>query len=159
MILRIQTLYLFLIFALGTTLFIENPIVNEIHFRIGNQTQMEFTQYWCYAEIGTGSAIPLWKTNVFHAVLLLMVSISSIVAIFFPRNPRLQFGLSFISFFFSGFLLSRLLIQFRIRLHQLDHAVINALETPHLLWFGLLFALQISVLRYLWPDVRRIKRS
>lgn len=159
MILRIQTLYLFLIFALGTTLFIENPIVNEIHFRIGNQTQMEFTQFWYYAMIGKGSPIPLWKIDVLHGALLLMVSICSIVAIFFPRKPRLQFVLSFMSFFFTVFLLTRLLIQFRIRLHQLDHAVIDATETPHLLWFGLLFALQISVLRYLWPEVKPIKRS
>lgn len=42
MILRIQSLYLFLVFALGFLLFIQNPIDNEIMYRDGDVVQIEF---------------------------------------------------------------------------------------------------------------------
>ena len=157
MIFRIQTPYLFLIFALGTTLFIENPIVNEIHFHDGNQTQMEYTEYWCYAKIGTDTPIPLREIDILNCVLLIMISISSFIAIFFIRRPKIQFGLCSMSLFSSVFLLSRLLIRFRIRVNQLNHSLVDSIETPYLLWFGLLFALQILVFRFLWRDLKRVR--
>jgi hypothetical protein len=154
MILRIQTLYFFLIFALGSILFMQNPIVNEISYRDGNQVYMEFTQFWSKAQISKESPQPLWKTDVFHCVLLSLTAISSILAVFFPRRLKIQFLLCLVSLVLSASLLSSLLVQYRLRVLFLGSNLIESLETPHLLWFGLFFAFQFSVLRILWPAVK-----
>jgi hypothetical protein len=129
----------------------QNPIVNEISYRDGNQVYMEFTQFWSYARIDSDSPQPLWKTDIFHCVLLILLAISNIVAIFFPRRLKIQFILCLISMILSASLLSSLLVQYRLRVLSLGTNVLESLETPHLLWFGLLFAFQFSVLRIIWP--------
>ena len=154
MILRIQTLYFFLIFALASTLFMQNPIVNEISYKDGKQVYMEFTQFWSNAQISKESSQPLWKTDVFHGLLLSLLAIISILAIFFPRRLKIQFMLCLVSLILSASLLSSLLVQYRLRVLSLGSNLIESLETPHLLWFGLFFAFQFSVLRILWPAVK-----
>ena len=154
MILRIQTLYFFLIFALASTLFMQNPIVNEISYKDGKQVYMEFTQFWSNAQISKESSQPLWKTDVFHGLLLSLLAIISILAIFFPRRLKIQFGLCLVSLILSASLLSSLLVQYRLRVSYLGSNLVESLETPQLLWFGLFFAFQFSVLRILWPAVK-----
>ena len=83
-----SNLILFLIFALGLMLFMENPIVNEISYSDGNQVYMEFTQFWSKAQISKESPQPLWKTDVFHCALLSLLAISSILAVFSPPTQN-----------------------------------------------------------------------
>lgn len=154
MILRIQTLYLFLVFALGALLFMQNPIVNEIMYRDGDTVHIEFSQFWSEARVLKDSAQPLWTTNYWHLMLLTLLSLSCLVAVFFPRKTKLQFLLCSISLLFTVFFMSSLLLRFRLRLSEIGQGLMDSVETPHLLWFGLFFAFQISVLRILWGDLK-----
>jgi hypothetical protein len=159
MILRIQTLYLFLVFALGFMLFMQNPIVNEIMYRDGKVIYIEFSQFWSEAKVFKDSAQPVWSTNYGHLGMLIVLSVSCLVAIFFPRSPRLQFLLCTISMLLTVWLSISLLLHFRIRLTEIGQGLIDSVETPHMLWFGLLLAFQISVLRFLWAETKKNRLS
>jgi hypothetical protein len=159
MILRIQTLYLFLVFALGFMLFMQNPIVNEIMYRDGTVIYIEFSQFWSEAKVFKDSAQPVWSTNYGHLGMLIVLSVSCLVAIFFPRSPRLQFLLCTISVLLTVWLSISLLLHFRIRLTEIGQGLMDSVETPHMLWFGLLLAFQISVLRFLWAETKKNRLS
>lgn len=159
MTLRIQTLYLFLIFALGFMLFMQNPILHEIRYRDGEVIYMEFSQFWSEGRVFKDSAQPVWTTNYGHLAMLMVLSLSCLVAIFLPRAPRIQFLLCLISLFLTISLLSSLLIRFRIRLSEIEQGFMNSAETPHILWFGLFLAFQISVLRFLWGETKTNRLS
>ena len=159
MIFRIQTLYLFLVFALGFMLFMQNPIVNEIMYRDGKVIYIEFSQFWSEAKVFKDSAQPVWSTNYGHLGMLIVLSVSCLVAIFFPRSPRLQFLLCTISVLLTVWLSISLLLHFRIRLTEIGQGLMDSVETPHMLWFGLLLAFQISVLRFLWAETKKNRLS
>lgn len=154
MILRIQTLYLFLIFVIGSILLIQNPIANEISYREGEAVYMEFSQFWCSAYIENGVSRPFWVTNYLHLILLLMLTGTSLLAIFFPKEARVQFVLCLISMVASALLVASLLINFRLRISQLGVNLIDSSETPQMLLFVLLFAFQFLLIRFLWLELR-----
>lgn len=159
MILRIQSLYLFLVFALGFLLFMQNPIVNEIMYQDGDVVHIEFVQFWSDARVLKQSAQPIWTSNYWHLSTLSVLSLSCLLAIFFPRNPRKQFVLCSVSLLLTCILSGSLLLQFRLRLSEIGQGIMESVETPHLLWFGLFFAFQISVLRLLWGDLKMNRSS
>ena len=155
MILRIQTLYFFLVFALGSVLFMQNPIVSEISYWQSGQVFMEFTQYWSSADINADSPKPNWRTDTWHCIMLSLLSFSSLTAIFLPRRIKIQMLLCITSMLNTLLLVSSLLVHFRLRMSELGSDVLAYTETPHLLWFGLLFAFQFSALRILWTENKR----
>ena len=159
MILRIQTLYLFFVFALGFMLFMQNPIVNEIMYRDGKAIFIEFSQFWSEARVFKDSAQPVWSINYGHLSMLMVLSLSCLVAIFLPRAPKIQFLLCLISLFLTICLTISLLLRFQIRLTEIGHGLIDSVETPHMLWLGLLLAFQISVLRFLWAETKKNRLS
>ena len=159
MILKIQTLYLFLVFALGFMLFMQNPIVNEILYRDGKVIYIEFSQFWSEAKVLKDSAQPVWSTNYGHLGMLIVLSVSCLVAIFFPQSPKLQFLLCTISMLLTIWLTMSLLLHFRIRLSEIGQGLMDSLETPHMLWFVLLLAFQISIMRLLWGEVKKKRLS
>lgn len=159
MILRIQTLYLFLVFALGFMLFIQNPIVNEIMYRDGGVIYIEFSQFWSEACVLSDSAKPIWTSNYLHLGMLSVLSLSCFVAIFFPLNPKKQFVLCSISLLLTLLLASSLLLRFRLRLSEIGDGLMEFIETPHLLWFALFLVFQISVLRLLWSELKMNRPS
>ncbi len=155
MILRIQTLYFFMIFALGSMLFMQNPIVNELSYQSNGEVFMEFTQFWSGAAINTDTPRPIWKTDTWHCVMLSLLTLSGVLAIFLSRRIKIQMVLCVFSMLNTLFLLSSLLIRFRLRTADLGSTLIDYTETPHLLWFGLLFAFQFSAMRILWSERNR----
>lgn len=158
MILKIQTLYLFLIFVLTSLLFMQNPIVNELSFNYQNDTYQEFTQIWSSAYIIPGNSRPYWQTNYVHLALILLIILCTVSAIFIPRKQKLQWYLVLITFFSSLGLLLSLIFSYRFRQKELGINLIEAIETPHLLWFALLFAFELSVLRFLRLDLKLLSR-
>jgi hypothetical protein len=136
-------------------LFMQNPIVNEIMYRDGKVIFIEFSQFWSEARVLKDSAQPVWSTNYGHLIMLMGLSLSCLVAIFFPRSPRLQFLLCTISVLLTIGLTFSLLLRFRIRLSEIGQGLIDSVETPHMLWLGLLLAFQISVLRFLWAETKK----
>ncbi len=154
MILRIPTLYLFLIFVVGSIFLMQNPIANELSYREGEEIYLEFSQFWCSAYIENGISKPFWVTNYVHLSLLLILSGTPLIAIFFARRVRIQFVLCLTSMIASAILVASLLIRFRLRISQLGVNLIDSSETPQMLLFGLLFAFQLSLMRFLWPEMR-----
>jgi hypothetical protein len=44
-------------------------------------------------------------------------------------------------------------------LTEIGQGLMDSVETPHMLWFGLLLAFQISVLRFLWAETKKNRLS
>ena len=90
MIQRIQTLYLFLIFAIALLLMLSNPIYAEFRMKHGFNPESVLMQYWSQFSVSTESRIPVYSYKLLNMFLLVLVGLGSLVIIFLFGNRKLQ---------------------------------------------------------------------
>lgn len=138
----------------------QNPILNEIEFVAGEERMMEFNQVWKTVSIDPlKGAMPCIRNQWFHLVCISGLILGSLIALVLGPKPRWQYVVFLLTVAASVSLFLSVLIQFRWRVKELGSAVILAVETPHYLWFVLLFTFQIFAFSTLYEGVKSMDKD
>ena len=96
MIQRIQSLYLFMVFAINALLLITNPIYAEFHFKDELQVTMIVKQFInSFTTLANGNN-PLVDYKLLNILLMGLIGIGSITAIFLFNRRKIQYKLVWI---------------------------------------------------------------
>jgi hypothetical protein len=160
MIQRIQTIFLFISFALCGLLVVVNPIYAEFDYVIdGAEYQAIFLFWSSFGESITGRAGVLSFENYWWNFILLILSGSlSFVSIFMFRFTRIQIFSVLISSLFIGILGLKLMYQYiNFKNNNIDGLTdeLNA----HIFWIVLILALNILAVFAIQLDRRSIPQN
>jgi hypothetical protein len=160
MIQRIQTIFLFISFALCGLLLVINPIYAEFDYVIdGAEYQAIFLFWSSFGESISGRAGILSFENYWWNFILLILSGSlSFTSIFIFRYSRIQIFSVLISSVFIGILGLKLMYQY-IDFKNKNVDSLNYELNAHIFWIILILALNILAVFAIQLDRRSIRQN
>ena len=158
MIQRIQTIFLFLSFAMGAILIFVNPIYAEYEYELNGINYQVVFQYWSTFGEEVQYGLMMFNYQWIHFVLLLGLSILTFTAIFLFRNPKIQIYLIIISTVFTGLLTFCLMYDF-ISFRSSQVIVNNKDLNAHIFWTVLITALNLLSIVAIQFDRRSIPQN
>jgi hypothetical protein len=147
MIQRIQTLYLFLIFAIALLLMLSNPIYAEFRMKHGFNPEFVLMQYWSQFSVSTESQIPVYSYKLLNMILLVLVGFGSLVNIFLFRSRKIQLKSVGILVLCSFLFFAILLLDYFMTKNQFENNSISTTLGYQIVWPLLMFI--FSILAYL----------
>jgi hypothetical protein len=146
MIQRIQTLYLFLIFAIALLLMLSNPIYAEFRMKQGFNPESVLMQYWSQFSVSTESQIPVYSYKLLNMILLVLVGLSALVNIFLFGNRKIQLKSVGLLILCSFLFFAILLVDYFITKNQFVNNSISTTLGYQIVWPLLMFV--FSLLAY-----------
>jgi MFS family permease len=147
MIQRIQTLYLFLIFAIALLLMLSNPIYAEFRMKHGFNPESVLMQYWSQFSISTESRIPVYSYKLLNMILLVLVGMGSLANVFLYGNRKLQLKFVGILVLCAFVFFAILLVDYFMTKSQFENNSISTTLGYQIVWP--LLMLVFSILAYL----------
>ena len=147
MIQRIQTLYLFLIFAIALLLMLSNPIYAEFRMKHGFNPESVLMQYWSQFSVSTDSQIPVYSYKLLNMILLALVGLGSLLNIFLFGNRKIQLKSVGILVLCSFLFFAILLVDYFITKNQFENNSISTTLGYQIVWPLLMFV--FSILAYM----------
>lgn len=146
MIQRIQTLYLFLIFAIALLLMLSNPIYAEFRMKHGFNPESVLMQYWSQFSVSTESRIPVYSYKLLNMFLLVLIGLGSLVIIFLFGNRKLQLKAVGILVLCAFVFFAILLVDYFITKNQFVNNSVSTTLGYEIVWPLLMFV--FSLLAY-----------
>lgn len=147
MIQRIQTLYLFIIFAIALLLVLSNPIYAEFKMNQGSHPESVLMQYWNQFSVSTDSNTPIYSYKFLNLVMLAVVGIGALFSVFLFKNRKMQLKavgmLVWISFLFFALLM----VDYFITKSLFESATVSTTLGFQIVWPVIMFV--FAILAYL----------
>lgn len=157
MIQRIQSLYLFIVFAINSLLIITNPVYAEFQNKDGISPSTVLMQYTFQFNTQLNNSMPVPAYKLINILLLGLIGLGSITTIFLFKNRKFQLKLSTWVMILNVLLITALMTDYFLIKKEFASSLASTTLGFQVIWPFVMLIMNILAFRGIKADEKLLK--